>query len=60
MLEAKEKKDVKPEVDNYLKFSKTSGAGMKGLVGGITYVEREKMTKPMYLNMSPVYDYRGY
>lgn len=60
LLEAKAKKDVKPVEDKYLKFSKTSGIGMKGLVGGITYVEREKMTKPMYLNMSPVYDYRGY
>ena len=60
LLDAKEKKPVKPQNDSYLKFSKTSGSGMKGLNGGITYVERSKMTKPLYLNMSPIYDYRGY
>ena len=60
LLEAKEKKKVKPEADSQLKFTKTKGSGVSGLNGGITYVEREKMTKPMYLNMSPIYDYRGY
>ena len=60
LLEAKAKKEVKPESDSQLKFTKTKGSGVSGLNGGITYVERPKMTKPMYLNMSPVYDFRGY
>ena len=60
LLDAKAKKAVKPKSDSDLKFTKTSGSGVSGLNGGITYVERPKMTKPLYLNMSPVYDYRGY
>ena len=60
LLDAKVKKAVKPESDSNLKFTKTKGEGVSGLNGGITYVERPKMTKPLYLNMSPVYDYRGY
>ena len=60
LLDAKAKKAVKPESDKDLKFTKTKGSGVSGLNGGITYVERPKMTKPLYLNMSPVYDYRGY
>lgn len=59
-LEAKEKKEDLGTVDNALKYTKTKGAGMSGLTGGITYVERPLMTKPLYVNMSPIYDFRGY
>ena len=60
LLDAKEKKKVVPERDSDLAFTKTSGQGVKGITGGVTYVEREKPTKPMYVNMSPIYDFRGY
>ena len=57
---AKEKVAPKGTDDYDLKYKKTKGAGVSGINGGITYVERPKMTKPLYVNMSPIYDFRGY
>ena len=56
----KAREDIKASSDSDLKVSKNAGTGAGDAQGIIMRVFKPEDAKPVYFNMSPVYDYNVY